>query len=53
MPDRLVVLVDAQRPTAFSGAPLTRWRCLRCGDWFLTRDAAPICPLCGFREDGS
>jgi hypothetical protein len=28
------------------------WQCLRCGAWFLTRDLAPLCPHCGFREDG-
>jgi len=39
-------------PSAYSWAPLTRWRCLRCGDVFLTREVAPTCPWCGFSEDG-
>lgn len=39
-------------PTAWSWLLPTRWACLRCGTWFLTRDLAPRCPACGY-VDGS
>jgi rubrerythrin len=53
MADRLVALVDAGHVTAYSWAPLTRWRCLRCDLSFLTRELAPRCPVCGWVDDGT
>ena len=36
--------------TAFAWAPAVRVECLRCGAWFLSREASPRCPVCGFSE---
>jgi hypothetical protein len=41
---------EAPAPTAWDWQPPTRRECLRCGTWFETRDAAPTCPACGFKE---
>jgi rubrerythrin len=45
-----VVVVDAWRSSPWDWANPTRWECLRCGFWFLTREPQPRCPVCGFVE---
>lgn len=49
----VVVEVDAWRVWPWAWVPPVRWECLRCGEWFLTRDLRPRCPECGWLEDGS
>jgi hypothetical protein len=50
MIDTPEVVVDVGGPSPWDWAPPPRWECLRCGAWFLTRDASPRCPVCGFVE---
>lgn len=38
------------RPSAWSWAPARLWTCPGCASTVLTRDAAPRCGRCGFRE---
>ncbi len=45
-----VALVETWEVRPWSWAPPTHWACLRCGEWFLTRDLQPRCPACGFQE---
>ena len=39
--------------TIFDWLAPVRWRCLRCWQWFTTRELVPTCTFCGFRETPS
>lgn len=47
---------DEQQRAAISAwdwQPESPWRCPRCGQLLLTREAAPTCPTCLYREGTS
>jgi hypothetical protein len=41
-------MTDARR--TWDWQPPTRVQCLRCAEWFETRELTPRCPACGFKE---